>query len=60
VSIYGVIAQMWTVRQAGDVILTPAGKGGTRTIDAKSKAGEAIVGTIKCDAFTPHIAEGGN
>ena len=40
--------------------LTPAGKGGTLTIDAKSKAGQAIAGTIKCDAFTPHIADGGN
>ena len=103
-SIYGVMAEMWTVRQqggggsvqvtlwkpadgsanmftlavsgatnttlstvrggevsgSGKVTLTPAGKGGTLTIDAKSKAGEAIVGTIKCDAFTPHIAEGGD
>ena len=104
-SIYGVMAEMWTVRQQGDggsvqltlwkpadgsanmftlavsggatntnittvrggevsgtgnVTLAPAAKGGTLTIDAKSKAGQAIAGTIKCDAFTPHIADGGH
>ena len=103
-SIYGVAAEMWSVRQEGDgrsvqltfwkpsdasasmfslsvngaktttistvrggqvsgsgsVILAPAAKGGTFTVTAKSKTGEAITGTIKCDAFTPAIAEGGN
>jgi hypothetical protein len=48
------------VSGSGKVTLTPAGKGGTLTIDAKSKAGQAIAGTIKCEAFTPHIADGGN
>ena len=45
---------------SGSVTLEPAGKGGTFTIDAKSAKGTAIAGTIKCSAFTPAIAEGGN
>ena len=36
-----------------------AGKGGTFTVYAKSAEGADIMGTIKCDAFAPHIAEGG-
>lgn len=36
-----------------------AGKGGTFTVYAKSADGQDIIGTIKCDAFAPHIAEGG-
>jgi hypothetical protein len=36
-----------------------AGKGGTFTVYAKSAEGADIIGTIKCDAFAPHIAEGG-
>jgi hypothetical protein len=39
--------------------LEPAGKGGTFTVYAKSAEGADIIGSIKCDAFTPHIAEGG-
>ena len=39
--------------------LAPAGKGGTFTVYAKSAEGADIIGTIKCDAFAPHIAEGG-
>lgn len=45
---------------SGTVKLQPSGKGGTFTIDAKGKAGEPIVGTFKCDAFTAAIAEGGD
>ena len=36
-----------------------SGAGGTFTLDARTKDGRAISGTIKCDAFAPHIAEGG-
>ncbi len=35
------------------------GKGGTFTVYAKSAEGADIIGTIKCNAFAPHIAEGG-
>jgi hypothetical protein len=103
-SIYGVVAELWSVRQkhdgrsvqltlwkpadgtadmfslslnaatsttistvrggqvtgSGTVTLAPLPKGGTFTVDAKTRTGEAIAGTIKCEAFTPHIAEGGN
>ncbi len=45
---------------SGTVKFQPSGKGGTFTVDAKGKAGEPVVGTFKCDAFTPAIAEGGN
>lgn len=38
----------------------PSGKGGTFTVDVKGKAGEALSGTFKCDAFTAAFAEGGN
>lgn len=48
------------VSGTGTVTMTPAAKGGTFSIDAKGKAGEAVSGTIKCEAFTPAIAEGGN
>jgi hypothetical protein len=104
-SIYGVLAEMWSVRQRGDarssvdltfwkpsdgsasmfslsvnhtksasvstvkggqvsgsgtVTLSTAAKGGTFTVAAKTRAGEAVTGTIKCAAFTPAIAEGGD
>jgi hypothetical protein len=39
--------------------LEPSGKGGTFTVYAKSADGQDIIGTIKCDVFAPHIAEGG-
>jgi len=48
------------VSGSGTVTLAPSAKGGTLTIDAKTKTGDAVTGTIKCDAFTPAIAEGGN
>jgi hypothetical protein len=39
--------------------LEAAGQGGTFTVYAKSAEGTDIIGTVKCDAFAPHIAEGG-
>jgi hypothetical protein len=45
---------------SGSVTLTRAGKGGTFTVNATTAAGGVITGTIKCDAFTPAIAEGGD
>ena len=48
------------VSGSGTVTLAPSAKGGTFTVDAKSQAGEPVSGTIKCEAFTPAIAEGGN
>jgi hypothetical protein len=45
---------------SGTVALVPSAKGGTFTIDAKARTGETILGTIKCEAFTPAIAEGGD
>ena len=48
-----------TTSGSGAVRLEKSGKGGTFTIDAKTAAGAAISGTITCDGFAPHIAEGG-
>ncbi len=48
-----------TISGSGTVKLTPKDKGGTFTINAKAKSGEAITGTIECSAFTAAIAEGG-
>ena len=48
------------VTGSGTVTLAAAAKGGTFTVDAKTIKGESITGTIKCEAFTPHIADGGN
>jgi hypothetical protein len=45
---------------SGTVSFAPADKGGTFTIAAKDAKGRAISGTIKCDSFTPAIAEGGD
>lgn len=45
---------------SGTVTLQKVGAGGTFTVNAKTKAGVAITGTIKCDAFAPHMAEGGH
>jgi hypothetical protein len=36
-----------------------SGNGGTFTVDAKAASGVAVTGTIKCDSFAPHVAEGG-
>ena len=48
-----------TTSGSGKVTLEKAGNGGTFTVDAKSSIGASISGTIKCDAFAPHMAEGG-
>jgi hypothetical protein len=48
-----------TVAGSGKVSLAPSGKGGVFSIDAKAADGAVISGTIKCEAFAPHIAEGG-
>ena len=48
------------VEGSGSATLAPSAKGGTFTVDAKGKAGEVVTGTIKCEAFTPAIDEGGN
>lgn len=47
------------VSGSGTVTFAPSGKGGTFTIEAKTKTGETVSGTIRCDAFTPAHAEGG-
>jgi hypothetical protein len=44
---------------SGKVTLEKSGSGGAFTIDAKTSDGASITGTIKCDAFAPHVAEGG-
>jgi hypothetical protein len=44
---------------SGKVTLAASGRGGVFTVDAKAADGTAITGTIKCDAFAPHTAEGG-
>jgi hypothetical protein len=44
---------------SGTVRFEKAGNGGTFTVDAKSKEGAAISGTIRCEAFGRHAAEGG-
>jgi hypothetical protein len=48
-----------TVTGSGKVTLVAAGKGGVFTVDAKTAEGAAVTGTIKCEAFAPHVAEGG-
>ena len=45
---------------SGEVTFTPAGTGGTFTVNATAANGIKVNGTIKCDAFTAAIAEGGN
>ena len=44
---------------SGKVTFTPAGSGGTFTIDATAAKGGTITGTMKCSAFSPAVAEGG-
>lgn len=48
-----------TTTGSGKVTLVRAGNGGTFSVDAKTSSGTPISGTIKCDAFAPHTAEGG-
>jgi hypothetical protein len=44
---------------SGTVKFEKSGSGGIFTVDAKTAKNVAISGTIKCDSFAPHIAEGG-
>jgi hypothetical protein len=44
---------------SGTVTLKPLDKGGAFSINAKTKSGETIAGTIQCPLFTPAMAEGG-
>ena len=44
---------------SGKVTFEKSGAGGVFSITGKTKDGAALSGTIKCDAFAPHIAEGG-
>lgn len=48
-----------TTTGTGKVTLERAGNAGTFSVDAKTSGGTPISGTIKCDAFAPHTAEGG-
>ena len=48
-----------TVTGSGTVKFQAKEKGGTFTINAKAKTGEAITGTIDCSAFSAAVAEGG-
>jgi hypothetical protein len=49
-----------TSEGSGTVTFAPAGNGGTFTVNATASNGTKISGTIKCDAFTAAIAEGGD
>jgi hypothetical protein len=44
---------------SGKVTFEKSGNGGTFSVDARTSSGAAITGTIRCDAFAPHTAEGG-
>jgi hypothetical protein len=44
---------------SGTVTFEPGAAGGTFRVAARSADGRAITGLISCDAFTPHVAEGG-
>ena len=44
---------------SGKASLANTGAGGTFTLAAKTRTGTEITGTIKCEAFAPHTAEGG-
>ena len=47
------------VMGSGTVKFDKSGTGGIFTVDAKTAKNVAITGTIKCDSFGPHVAEGG-
>jgi len=47
------------VQGTAKITFEKSGAGGMFTLDARAKDGTAITGTIKCDAFAPHTAEGG-
>jgi len=46
-------------RGAGKVAFEKSGAGGVFTITGKTGDGAAVSGTISCNAFAPHVAEGG-
>jgi hypothetical protein len=48
-----------TTSGSGKVTLEKSGNGGTFPVDARAASGVAVIGTIKCDSFAPHVAEGG-
>ncbi|MBP1623747.1 MAG: hypothetical protein H6Q07_1767 [Acidobacteria bacterium] len=47
------------VEGSGKATFTPAGSGGTFTIDATAAKGGTITGTMKCSAFSAVVVEGG-
>lgn len=47
------------VAGSGTVTFEKSGSGGIFTVDAKTAKNVAINGTIKCESFAPHVAEGG-
>jgi hypothetical protein len=47
------------VAGTGTVKFEKSGSGGVFRIDAKTARNVPITGTIKCNSFAPHIAEGG-
>ena len=49
-----------TVEGSGTIALAKDGNGGTFTVTATAADGTKITGTVKCDAFTAAIAEGGH
>jgi len=49
-----------TVEGSGTIALAKEKTGGTFTINATTAGGTKISGTVKCDAFTPAVAEGGD
>ena len=49
-----------TLDGSGTVTLAREGKGGTFTVAAATAKGTKITGTIRCEAFTAAIAEGGD
>lgn len=44
---------------SGKVTLQKVGDGGTFTVEARSGDGVSLTGTIHCETFAPHTAEGG-
>jgi hypothetical protein len=49
-----------TVEGSGTITLAREGSGGTFTVNATTANGTKITGTVKCEAFTAAIAEGGH
>ena len=47
------------VMGSGTVKFEKSGSAGIFTVDAKTARNVAISGTITCDSFAPHVAEGG-